>query len=232
MPCDKDFPSFTSHDHADTTERTLGNEGEFGNGQDILATQLRVTAVRHIEHIIESTEDGQRGHERMLWEDTEHLLRQWVFGYPIMIIKSRLGSPANIECAGDMGACPTEDAAYLLPVSDLLIIEMLHRSTRDDHSVELLIGHLLKVPIECPHVLHGGVLAGMSLDLHEVDVQLEWGVGEETDEVCLGGNLQRHQIEYHDAKRSDVLTTGPFVPKHENILVLEELYSGQFIWQS
>ena len=61
MARDKELTAIARHHHADTTIGRIGNHRQFGIGKDILAVYLRMTAVRHHEHIIEPAEDGQRG---------------------------------------------------------------------------------------------------------------------------------------------------------------------------
>ena len=106
---------------------------------------------------------------------------------------------------------------------------MFHRSTGDDHAVKLFVAHFLKIAVECLHVFNRRVLTGMRLNLHQMHIQLQRRVGEQTDEVGLGGNLQGHQIEYGNAQGTDVLTVGSFIAQHKDVLVLEKIYGRKFI---
>jgi hypothetical protein len=60
--------------------------------------------------------------------------------------------------------------------------------------------------------------------------ELERTVGEESNEVCLGGDFQRHEIEYGDAKRTNILCVGAFVAQDEDVLVLEEFDGREPVW--
>ena len=92
------------------------------------------------------------------------------------MIEASLRSPADIERTGDVGAGPVEDIHYLVPIGHLLIIHGLHRRTCDNHTVELLMAHRLKVAIEHHHVFYGRILRRMTLKLHKIDIQLQRGV--------------------------------------------------------
>ena len=107
---------------------------------------------------------------------------------------------------------------------------MLHRCSRDDESVELLVPHLLEVAIEGPHVFDGRVLACVCLDLHQVYFKLKGAVGEQPDEVGLCGDFQRHEVEDGNAQRTDILSVSPFVTKDENVLFSEEFDGRQPVW--
>ena len=109
---------------------------------------------------------------------------------------------------------------------------MLNGCAGNDHAVELLVSHQLEVTIEGLQVLDGRILARVGLHLHEMDVQLQGSVGQETDEVRLRCNLQRHQVEYDNPERTDILAVGTFVAQHEDILVLQEVYGRKPIGES
>jgi hypothetical protein len=63
----------------------------------------------------------------------------------------------------------------------------------------------------------------MALELHKNDVELKRGVGEQTDQVCLGGNLQRHQVENDYFQRADILRMGTGIVHHEDILMFQQV---------
>jgi hypothetical protein len=64
----------------------------------------------------------------------------------------------------------------------------------------------------------------MALKLHETDVNLQGSVGQQTDEVGLGGYLQRHEVENDNTQRTDVLGMGPGIVHHEDVLAFEKVY--------
>ena len=93
---DEKLATTTCHDDADTTIGRLSNELQIGIGEDILAMHLSMATVRHLENIVEATEDGQLRVEGILREDAKHFTRQRIFGYAIVVEESCLGSPTYI----------------------------------------------------------------------------------------------------------------------------------------
>ena len=112
-------------------------------------------------------------------------------------------SPLQIH--GGSGACPGKDVGELVPVGHGLVVKMFHWCARDNHAIELLVTQKLEVLVEGTHVLHGRVLRGVTLDLHQREVQLQGRVGKHTHEVRLGGDFDGHQVQHHDAQGTDVL---------------------------
>ena len=131
-----------------------------------------------------------------------------------------------------MGACPVENLSHLRPVGHILKLQRLDRSTRDNHAVILLALHLLEVAIEHHHVLYRRVLGRMTLQLHEVDFQLQRRIGQQADKVCLRRYLQRHQVEYRNAQGTDVLHVSTRIVHYKYVLLLQKFYGRKFIWQS
>ena len=96
MTSDEELTAFARHDDADATLLAVGNKRQVRIGQNVLTMEFRMTTVRHVEHIVETAEDGQSAVEGQLWEDAEHLLRQRILGYAVVEIKSGLSSPTYI----------------------------------------------------------------------------------------------------------------------------------------
>ena len=122
-----------------------------------------------------------------------------------------------------MGTGPGKDIGNLIPVAHLLVLELFDGSPGDDHAIELLGTHLLELTVEHHHVLNGCILGSMALELHKTDVELKGGVGEQTDQVCLCGNLQRHQVEDDYFQRADILRMGTGIVHHEDILMFQQV---------
>ena len=189
MTCDIELTTCSGHHDTHTTIWRLCNQGQILICQDILTMDLRMTAMRHHKHIIETTEDRQSFLQRILREDAEHLLLQRIFGNTIMIIQACLSRPADIKRTGDMGTGPIEDIGNLIPVVHLFKIKRLYRCTCDDHTIKLLIAHRFEVAVEHHHVFDRRILGGMTTQFHETDLQLQGGVRKETDQVRLSCNL-------------------------------------------
>ena len=144
-----------------------------------------------------------------------------------MVIESCLGCPADIHGGGDVGTCPLEDGGNLLPVGHFLKGIVLYGCTGDNHTIKLLMFHLLEIAVEHHHVLYRSVLGRMALELHKTDVQLQWGVREHTHEIGLSSYLQGHEVEDSDAQRTDILCGGTGIVHHKDILFLQQLYRWQ-----
>ena len=71
-----------------------------------------------------------------------------------------------------------------------------------------------------------GILRGMSLYLHKVELYLQRGITQQTDQVCLCCDLQRHQVQHHHAQRADILFRSPQRIHHEDVFLLKKFNSG------
>ena len=184
------------HDHAYAALRRLGNELQARACQYVLAPNLGVPAVRHVENVVEPAEYGQQRVERPLAEHAEHLFLERVFRYAVVAVKPGLRSPADVQRRRNVGAGPTQYAAHLVPIGHLFVVVCLHGGSGHYHAVKLLACHILEVAVEHHHVLYRGVLRRVALQLHEAHLQLQGGVRQQPHEVGLGGYLQRHEIQY------------------------------------
>ena len=166
--------SATSHNDMYPRIVRLGNNSQPRMFLDIRTAYLRMAAVRHEEHIIETTEDRQLTHTLadMMLEDTEHLLVERILGDTIVMIQSCLCCPADIKCRSDMCTCPVEDILNLVPIAHILKFEMLHRCTRNNHSVELFIPHTFEIAIKRLHMFDRRILRSMTFQFHEADLNL------------------------------------------------------------
>mgnify|MGYP003200389079 CR=1 FL=1 len=115
------------------------------------------------------------------------------------MVQAGLRSPADVEGGSDMGACP---------IIHLFIVKMFYRRAGDNHTIELLLLHQLEITVESFHVLHRRILRRVPLHFHERDLDLQRRVGQQPDEVGLCRNFQRHEVQYDNAQRTDVLRRG------------------------
>ena len=215
------------HHHRHTTLLTLGQDIELRTALHILAAHLGMAAVRDSKLIIEATEERQLGLVYPMFEDTKHLLLQRILRYAIVVIQSRLCSPADVERGGHVMACPLEDLLHLIPVAHLLEVQMLHWSSRNDEAIVPVVAHLLEVGIERLHVFQGRILRDMVLHLHEAQFDLQRRVGEQTHEVGLSSDLDGHEVEHGNAQRRCILRCCTRGIHHEDILLLQQFYSWQ-----
>src|SRR5574344_1864498 len=127
-----------------------------------------MTAMRSIEYIVKTTKDGQFGSQHLMLEHSENLVCCIVFRHPIEMIQACKCRPTHINGAGHVTVCPIKYLLQLLPVGHLLVADEFQRCSRHDEPVVLLLLHLLKVAVECHHVLDGCILACVRLDFHEL----------------------------------------------------------------
>ena len=153
----------------------------------------------NIKFIIEPAEDGMQRKQRAMFENAEHLLAQCILGHTVMMVQTGLRGPAYIERRGDMGTCPVKYLRYFVPIIHLLEIHLLYRRTGNDHTVVLIVPHLVEVGIKCLHVFYRRVLRSVALYLHKRYLHLKRSVREQTHQVCFCRNLQRHQVEDDNA---------------------------------
>ena len=125
--------------------------------------------------------------------------------------------------------CPVENVAQLVPIVHVFEVEVLDGCSCDDEAVELLVSHLFEVAIEGSHVFDRCVFAGVSFDLHEVYLELQRCVREESDEVRLSRYFQWHEVEDSDSQGSDVLRIRSFVAQHEDVFLSEKLDCRQSV---
>ncbi len=162
-------------------------------------------------------------------KDPEQLFVQLMLGNAVMIVQPRLGSPADVECRVHMGAAPLHDFTELRPVLHLLEVHVLHRSPGDDHAIEIPVLDVLERGIKPQHVFLRGVLRFMTRRLHEFELHLQRGVGQQPAQLGLGFNLRGHQIQEKDLQGPDVLCPGPVLFHHEDVFVFQRCDSRQVI---
>ena len=76
---------------------------------------------------------------------------------PVVIIERGLGAPAEMQRGGDVLLRPLHDLLKLLPVGDLLELQVLDRRAGDDHAVEVLPLHVPEFHVELVDVALRGV---------------------------------------------------------------------------
>ncbi len=100
-------------------------------------------------------------------EIAEHLLIQGMLGDPVMVVQTCLCSPADVEGAVDMGLTPLHDLTQLRPVVDILKVQMLHRSPRNDHAVRVAVTDLLEGLVKSKDMFLGHMACLVGLGLQE-----------------------------------------------------------------
>jgi hypothetical protein len=91
-------------------------------------------------------------------EYTEHLLGKCILGYTVMIIKTCLGAPTDMEGRINISFSPFEDFAKLTPIVNLFKFHKLNGSTGDNHTVIFSMFDHIKGIVELVKVALGGIL--------------------------------------------------------------------------
>ena len=122
---------------------------------------------------------------------------------------------------------PLEDLLQFLPAVHLLIFNLFHRCAGDDHAVIVIVPNILKGLVELIQVVYPGILRLMAARRYECNVQLERRVGEGAQKLKLRVLLERHEIQDHDLKRSDVLQVRLSLIHDKYVLLVQDLSCGQ-----
>ena len=146
------------------------------------------------------------------------------------MVQAGLRSPADVEGGSDMGACPIKNFLDFIPIIHLFIVKMFYRRAGDNHTIELLLLHQLEITVESFHVLHRRILRRVPLHFHERDLDLQRRVGQQPDEVGLCRNFQRHEVQYDNAQRTDVLRRGSRTVDDKDVFFLQQLDGRKPVW--
>ena len=129
----------------------------------------------------------------------------------------------------DVGLAPLHDPAKLLPVIHILEIKVLHRRAGDDHAVEFTVLQFIKGFVEGQQMLFGGILGFMSGNHHQLQMDLQRRITQNTAQLGFRDDFCRHQVQQHDLQRTNMLGLCPGLFHNENVFVLKNTGSRQII---
>ena len=72
----------------------------------------------------------------------------------------------------------------------------------------------------------------MAFELHEVYSYLQRRVRQQSNEICLCRYFQRHEVQNHNFQWAYILCHGSRVVHYEDVFFLQDVYRGQFVWNS
>ena len=87
--------------------------------------------------VVKATEKDRTLVVESVLEYAEELFIKRIFLYAVMVVKTCLSAPADVECARDVRLAPLHYLAKLIPIFYLLKFDLLNGSTRDYHSVKI-----------------------------------------------------------------------------------------------
>ena len=79
-----------------------------------------------------------------MWKYAEAFFLKAVFRHAVMIIKSGLRCPADMERGGHMRLGPFKNFSKLIPVIHFFKLQLLDRSSCNDHAVKTTVLHFFK----------------------------------------------------------------------------------------
>ncbi len=121
---------------------------DFRNGLHILPPDGGMPGMGHPEFIVKAPEQNGIFVNHLMPEYAKELFRQQHLLNSIVVIQRRLGTPADMQGAVDMGLAPLHDAAQLVPIPHLLKFQLLHRCAGDDKAVEILLLNFFEAAVE------------------------------------------------------------------------------------
>ena len=148
----------TCHYHIDPCLFRFRKQGQSGNFQNIFLADFRVAAVGNIKHIVKPTENGIQRLQGAMFEYAEHFRVQRILGHTVMVVESGLRRPADIKRGRNVRTRPIEYFGYLVPVGHFLKVHLLHRGSGNNHTVVLLVTHLVEIRIESFHMFYRSIL--------------------------------------------------------------------------
>lgn len=174
--------------------------------------------MRDHEHIVKPAHEHGRAPLDPVRIDAEEFFGQGSLPDAVVIIKSRLRTPADMERAVHMRPAPFHDAAQLRPVFDLLKRHLFHRCAGNDQPIEPALLHVLECLIEFQQMFAGRVFGFVAVRVNEFQFYLKRRVAEQSRQLRFRGNLGRHEVQNEDLQRADVLRDGPRLIHDKNIL--------------
>src|SRR5690606_30095082 len=99
----------------------------------------------------------------------------------------------------------------------------------DDHAVEISILHFREGGVEGHQMLDGSVLGGVRREAKKLNLHLQRGVGEQSDQICLGGDLEWHQDQQQYFQGADILCGCTKIIHYKDVLYFQYLDRRQFV---
>ena len=191
----KDLPAVVVGDDVHPGNRGGGQDVQLAGGADVRGGNLGVAGVGHPVDFVEAAQQRDALIHQRVREDAEHLLRQLHLLQAVVVVQGGLRAPADVQGGVNVAFAPLHDLAQLVPVADLLELQVLDRRTGDDHPVEVLLLDVVEHFIELEQVLGGGVFGGVGGGLQQLHINLQGCIAEHPQQLALGVNLFGHEVE-------------------------------------
>jgi hypothetical protein len=175
------------------------------------------------EAIVKAPEKYGRFMVDGMLKNSEHFFIKRIFFDSVVIIKSCLRAPADVERARYVSFAPFHYLAKLIPIRYLLKFKMLDGRARDYHSVKAAMLYLIKGAVKREHMLGRSVGWLMSGGLKQFKLYLERRVSDKAGYLCFRNYLLRHQIEHKYVQGANILRNGAGFCHYEDVFVKQSL---------
>ena len=133
-----------------------------------------MTRMRCIKHIIKSPHQWCFPIFYTMFKHAKYLFIQLYFFNSIMIVKSRLRSPAQVHCRSHMCLCPFHNLFQFFPVVNLLKRHLFYRSACDDKAIKSLVFDFFKRHIKLVEMAGRCIFRFMAGHIHKNHIYLQW----------------------------------------------------------
>ena len=106
---------------------------------------------------------------------------------------------------------------------------MLYRSTCDDQSVKALVSDILECLVKLVEMGSVHMASAVGCGGKECDLKLYRKIRKYSEYIELGIFLQRHEIEYGDLQRPDVLRDRTALIHYEYVFIFQYLLDGKIV---
>ena len=113
---------------------------------------------------------------QILGKHAEELLRQQLLAHTVPIVERAHRTPAQVHGGEDVGGSPVENLLELVPVVDLLEIEVLDGRSRHHKTVVIVVFERIERLVELHQMVGAHVRGLVGGGLHEVDLDLQRGL--------------------------------------------------------
>ena len=151
--------------------------------------------MRHIKFIIKASEKRLILYTKMMLIYTKNFGSYIIFRNTIMIIKTCLGSPANMEGGIYMSLTPFHNLCYLIPIGYILKGHLLHWGTGNDKSIIVLMTYLSKGAIKLCEIILGCMSWGIGFCINKIHLDLQRCITQKPQELGFCYLLHWHQIQ-------------------------------------
>ena len=225
----KNLTPMLGHNGIDTCLFRGGQNAQLRMCFNVLPENRCVPGMGSVENVVKASQQDGALVVRRMGEDSKELSGQLVLWNAVMVVKPRLGAPADMEGGVDVGFAPFHDPAQLGPVVHFFKGQLLHRGAGNDHSVKFSFLDFVKGFVKGQQMVGGSVFCRMGGGVHQLQMHLQGRIAQKAAELGFRDDLCGHQVQQQNFQRPDILRDGSRLGHHEDILLLQNTGGGQII---